>query len=105
MTISEIAYELYKQDWINEHLTSKEILNTYREYFIYRIESLEEFGECDSFEEWLWDVGYGNGCMYVCYEEFCDMEYHDKEYMIELLQDETLIQMYYADINNDDEEE
>ena len=59
--------------------------------------------EIDSFEEWISEVGYGQGSLYVCYEEFCDMEYHDKEYMCELLKLEDLINLYYADINEDNE--
>jgi len=41
--------------------------------------------------------------LYVCYEEFCEMEYHDKEYMYSLLESEELIAMYHSDIENDNE--
>ena len=101
--ISEVAYELYKQDWV-ENNTSKEMrMDALRVYYEYRQECIEMDTEIDSFEEWISEVGYGQGSLYVCYEEFCDMEYHDKEYMCSLLNNEKLIAMYYKDINTDDE--
>ena len=100
--ISEVAYELYKQDWIDTHTTKEERLNTLNEYYNYRYDCIKEDFEIDSFEEWIWEIGYADG-IYVCYEEFCDMEYHDKEYMCSLLNNKKLIDMYYKDINTDDE--
>lgn len=101
--ISEIAYELYKQNWVDTHTTREMRLDALREYYSYRKECIDNNFEIDSFDEWISEIGYGSGSLYVCYEEFCDMEYHDKEYMCELLSDEKLIQLYYLDINNDNE--
>ena len=96
--ISEIAYELYKQDWIDSNVSNEVKLNTLREYFKYRKECLENDDEIDSFDEWVWGVGYGNGSIYVCYEEFCDMEYLDQGYIRYLLKDEELLSLYCEDI-------
>jgi hypothetical protein len=55
-----------------------------------------------TYNDYLEEFGY-DGELYVCYEEFCDMEYHDKKYMCSLLDNEKLIAMYYKDINTDNE--
>lgn len=102
MDISEIAYELYKEDWIGKHTTTYQRVKTKREYLEYRKECIDNDFEIDAFEEWIWDNGY-HGVLYVCYEEFCEMEYYDKEYMCNLLESEELISMYYNDIENDNE--
>jgi hypothetical protein len=59
-------------------------------------------GDEYTYNDYLEEFGY-DGELYVCYEEFCDIEYHDKEYMCSLLSDAGLISLYYADINTDDE--
>jgi len=102
MDISEIAYELYKEDWIGKYTTTYQRVKTKREYLEYRKECIDNDFEIDAFEEWIWDNGY-SGTLYVCYEEFCEMEYHDKEYMYSLLESEELIAMYHSDIENDNE--
>lgn len=101
MNISELAYELYKQDWIDSNTTKEMRLNAVKEYYEYIQDCIKENEDIDTFEEFLDECGYGEGSLYVCYDEFCDMEYHDKEYMCELLKDDHLIQQYYADIEND----
>lgn len=100
--ISEIAYELYKQDWIDSNVTQEDRLNTLRKYFKYRKECLENNDEVDSFDEWLWESGYGNGSLYVCYEEFCDEEYRDRDYIRYLLNDTELFLMYCEDIADEE---
>ena len=64
------------------------------------IGTLDDF-EIGSFENWLKETGYRSGELYVNYEEFCDIEYQDKEYMRNLLGDEELLKLYYEDIAND----
>ena len=104
-SISRFAYDLYKQDWIDTHTNSKMRLDAVRNYRGYVLECIKEGFEIDSFEEWIEEVGYG-GSIYVCYEEFCDAEYHDKDYicrLLRLLGSIDLIALYYNDINNDNE--
>lgn len=100
--ISEVAYELYKQDWIDSHTTPAIRLESLREYFKYKKECIENDFEIDSFEEWLFENCYtkdGRSVgVYACYNEFLEEEYLDYEYMYELLLDDELIEMYFKDI-------
>lgn len=98
MDISKVAYELYKQDWIDAHTTPEMRLESLRDYFDYLLDCAEEGYDGESYEVWLDDVGYGQGSLYVCYEEFCDMEYHDVEYIKGLLGADELFEMYCKDI-------
>lgn len=101
--ISEVAYELYKQDWIDTNTTREMRLDSLRNYYRYRQECINDGLEVDSYEEWLFEGGYESGSLYVCFEEFCDAEYHDKEYIVSLLSDPALVFLYYQDINKDEE--
>lgn len=62
--IKMVAYELYKQDWINKHISKQELLDSKRDYYIYRA-SCEE-GEEILYNEWLEEVGFSDGgvCMF-----------------------------------------
>lgn len=90
--ITEIAYELYKQDWIETHTTATQRLNDIRIWAETEIENHDEDMAC-SYEECREEFGY-DGELYACYDEFLDSEYLDKEYMYYLLQDKTLIEAY-----------
>lgn len=96
--ISKLCYELYKVDWKHSHITKDREMDTIKDYY-------EGLVECDidyTYEDYLEEFGY-NGELYVCYEEFCDEEYYDKEYICKLLEDQALINLYYADIEDDNE--
>lgn len=90
----EIAYELYKQDWIRTHLTEKdwkESANTY-------ISSLDEadynpgFGfEVADFIDDINENGFGSGQLYVCFEEFLGTEFLDQEYIRRLVGEGPLL--------------
>ena len=96
--ISKIAYDLYVQNWIDEHTTPDLRLQNIREYHSYVRECSIDGNEPNTYEDWLSEYGF-HGSVYVCYEEFCDMEYHDKDHIRSLLgEDDTLIEMYYRDI-------
>lgn len=105
LEISKVAYELYKQDWVDQHTTALARLKNIREYYAY-VAECEEFGdEPDSYEDWLFDYGY-HGALYACFGEFCDEEYHDVEYIKGLLgNDEELVGKYLEDIEVGYEEE
>jgi hypothetical protein len=87
--LKEIAYELYKMHWTRENISKESQLAEYR---LYRLELLEEYDEdsldwdsyIPTFEDWLFDNGYG-GSLYVCFDEFIDAEYQDVDYMSYLL--------------------
>ena len=99
LDISKVVYELYKQNWIDQHTTPFERLQSIREYFAYVQECREESVEPDSYEGYLEDYGF-SGSLYACYDEFCDTEYHDVGYIKHLLRDEeTLLKQYYEDVD------
>lgn len=100
INIKELAYELYKQDWIDSHVTPQMSLDTIKNYYKEKQECIDEGYPMDySFDEWLEIEGYC-GFLYVCYDEFCEAEYLDKEYMVDLLNDNKMfIEMYLADIS------
>ncbi len=98
--ISKIAYDLYVQAWLDEHTTPELRLQSIRNYYRYAQECTVDKSEPESYKDWLSEIGF-NGSTYVCYEEFCEMEYHDKDYIRELLgEDDKLIEIYYKDIEN-----
>lgn len=98
-SISYVAYELYKQNWIDKHTTKGE-----------RLKSIRIWGESEikndnedlvySYKEWQEEYAYPGGILYACYDEFIDEEYQDREFMKKLLKSKFLIQAYL-----DDEEE
>lgn len=99
MDISKLCYELYKVDWKHSHMiTAEREMDSIKNYFEGLVDDENEY----TYDDYIEEFGY-DGELYVCYEEFCDMEYHDKEYMRELLDNDELIKQYYADIENDDE--
>lgn len=93
MDIRELAYQLYIIDWKHEHITPEIEADAWKDYF----EDAEDFTEY-SFEDYLWDCGYGSGTLYVCYEEFLNSEYLNEDYMKELLNNEKLFKMYLEDL-------
>ena len=102
--ISKIAYELYKQDWVDSHTTPWHRLQSIREYHDYVQECRSEGEVPDSYEDYLFDYGF-QGSLYVCYDEFCDEEYHDIGYIKHLLgNDKGLLERYYTDIDAAHEE-
>lgn len=78
--LQAMSYELYKIDWEREYITTERKLAEYR---LYTLTELED--NCnESFEDWLFDNGYG-GEIYACFDEFIDCEYQDYGYMKYLL--------------------
>lgn len=99
--IRKIAYELYKQKWIEEHTTSEERLKNIRawgkvEAFIGEIDSEDVITPYAKYRD---ELGY-EGNIYACYEEFIEAEYRDIEYMVQLLDEDLLINDYMLDIYN-----
>lgn len=82
--ILELAYELYKIDWVHNNTTLKDRLKSMREYRQYQ-EEAENYGvSIMEYEDYLWENGYG-GALYVCMDEFEDEEFMDTDYMRYLL--------------------
>ena len=53
MEILEIAYELYKLEWLQEFVSPQELFDTLKEYYDYVIEQTKENKEVLSFDGWL----------------------------------------------------
>ncbi len=73
-------YETYKQEWLDENISPEIAEEAKKEYEDEKAEYGEDFGY-SSFEEYIEDVGYGGGSLYVCYEEFLDCEYQDTDWL------------------------
>lgn len=95
--IRDIAYMMYKIDWVNSHISAERQLEAARQYYDYLQECISEGYQETSFEEWIEENGFG-GAIYVCYDEFCGSEYCDKEYMRNLLKNENMLINYENDV-------
>ena len=84
MDIQKLAYELYKVDWM-QRISAERQKDALRNYY-------EEDWTC-TFKEYLEDQGY-SGELYVCFGEFLNAEYQDKEYIKELLGNDALYTAY-----------
>jgi len=80
-----LIYELYKIDWEKNHPEADK-----RQLILEMLANEDE----RNVEDCLFEDGY-HGSLYVCFEEFLETEYKDKEYIKTLLgNDEKLIRMY-----------
>lgn len=94
MDIRKLCYELYKIDWKHSHMITKEReMDSIKDYYEGLIDNDSEY----TYEDYIEEFGYG-GELYVCYEEFCDAEYYDVDYMRTLLDNDKLINIYHEDI-------
>ncbi len=104
MNITKLCYELYKIDWKRSHGITHEIeMDNLRGYYNYVIEFGNDYTYYDfsdtkdyTYNDYLLEFGY-NGELYSCYEEFCECEYLDFSYMVWLLDNEQLIEVYIDD--------
>ena len=93
MTISELGYELYKLDWerrISVECKQDVLRNYYQEV------NMEDY----PFEKYFKEVGY-SGDIYVCYDEFMEFEYFDKDYMRCLYDNDELYDEYLKDFEEE----
>lgn len=79
-----LAYELYKIAWIDTHITKMVLLATMKSYIK---EKFENYDDNYTFNDYLFDNGFGYGNCYASYDEFLDNEFQDKEFMEELMED------------------
>ena len=93
MNIRKLCYELYKIDWKHSHITKEREMDSIKDYYEGLIDNDSEY----TYEDYIEEFGY-DGELYVCYEEFCDAEYYDVDYMRTLLDNDELINIYHKDI-------
>ena len=96
MDIRKLCYELYKIDWKHSHITKEREMNSIKDYYEELIDNDNEY----TYEDYIEEFGY-NGELYVCFEEFCDAEYYDVDYMCTLLDNDKLINIYHEDIKEE----
>lgn len=109
LDISDIAYELFKQDWLNKNTTPESRLENVREWCSRQLANIVRYPDSlsETYEWWCEESGYG-GKRYPGYYEFCGAFqpnhigiYHNREYMAELFgYDEQLMALYETDIND-----
>ena len=96
MDIRKLCYELYKIDWKHSHITKEREMDSIKDYYEGLIDNDSEY----TYEDYIEEFGYG-GELYVCFEEFCDAEYYDVDYMRTLLDNDKLINIYHEDIEEE----
>lgn len=100
MTIKQLCYELYKEDWKFNHIYTTDILGSYVDYYNYLKECEMSSGEY-SYDDYIFEYGYNNGEIYACFDEFLENEYLETEYIEELLNDDKVFELYLKDIKED----
>ena len=83
--LQEVAYELYKQDWIDGHTSREMRLESKQDYYN---DFLTQDHIFESYEEYLEEFGFYGGMIYSSFPEFCTNEYQDEEFMHHLLGDD-----------------
>ena len=96
MDIRKLCYELYKIDWKHSHITKEREMDSIKDYYEGLVDNDSEY----TYEDYIEEFGY-NGELYVCFEEFCDTEYYDVDYMHTLLDNDKLINIYHEDIKEE----
>ena len=96
MDIRKLCYELYKIDWKHSHITKEREMDSIKDYYEGLVDNDSEY----TYEDYIEEFGYG-GELYVCFEEFCDAEYYDVDYMRTLLDNDRLINIYHEDIEEE----
>ena len=96
MDIRKLCYELYKIDWKHSHITKEREMDSIKDYYEGLVDNDSEY----TYEDYIEEFGYG-GELYVCFEEFCDAEYYDVDYMRTLLDNDKLINIYHEDIKEE----
>ena len=96
MDIRKLCYELYKIDWKHSHITKEREMDSIKDYYEGLINNDSEY----TYENYIEEFGY-NGELYVCFEEFCDAEYYNVDYMRTLLDNDRLINIYHEDIEEE----
>lgn len=100
--ISKLCYELYKIGWKQYHIDAERERKSIKDYYEFLMEEEDEDVNVFTYtyNDYLEEFGY-DGELYVCYEEFCETEYLEEDYIRVLLNDESLLKMYYEDIKQE----
>ena len=92
--IYKLLYSLYKLDWMCSHnITKQQEIDTLFTFFDY-VEESEVSMDYANFEDFLMNYGF-SGEIYCCFDEFCDNEFKDSDYMLYLIGDRPTIRTLY----------
>lgn len=105
--ISEIAYELYKADWISKNTTAESRRSFVLDWVVDCLRAQREGRVAQTYESWERNATYGGG-IYLPYDDFIGFLqpnsvglYHNREFIAELFENnKTLMSMYDADIHD-----
>ena len=77
------VYKLYQIDW-ERRISAERKADDVKDFFESCIEN--HYTPCfeETYSQWLYDNGY-SGELYVCYEEFLEEEFQNKDYIRELV--------------------
>lgn len=99
MDIRNIAYEIYKNKWKMDHLDKYIIQMTMDDYESACNDCASVGDDLPSFEDYIHDYGYSKTGIYATFGEFYVNEYRDKDYMNNLLKDQShLYELYLEDL-------
>ncbi len=81
LTLQTTLYEIYRENWMSNNVSAKERAEIFTKYKL--INAVDRVYE--SFDDYLWENGGFNGSLYVCFGEFLDAEYLDREFISGLI--------------------
>lgn len=80
--LMELSYDLYKEDWIRNHIPFREYKKEYRKFML--------DDNYETFDDYIEENGF-RGEIYASFEEFVECEYNDEHYMEYLLGEDCFI--------------
>ena len=87
------AYELYKTHWM-ERVSTESQLDVTRNYIEEALLEFPDDKDYQSLADFIDEVGYDSGSLYVCFNEFLTAEYTDEEFMRELFGNDDIFNAY-----------
>lgn len=85
---SYFVYELYKVDWVENHISPQRRTKAVNEYLSYRQECERDGVGCEEYMDWIEEYGF-DGELFASYDEFMDAEYHDRDYIRYLISSQS----------------
>jgi hypothetical protein len=91
--VRDLAYELYKQDWLRTHISIERQRASLCDYYKDSEQVREQLGlRPVSYEEYIEEFGF-DGEIYATYEEFLHAEYMDHHYIVTMLEGNNLAEI------------
>lgn len=98
--IQTVAYEKYKLTWmLRQGFSLNDFIEGLTEQQNENNNINEKRNLFSAYSDWEQDTGFGNGSIWVCFEEFLDNEYQDRTFMHSILT-EGEFRTYLEDIGD-----